>query len=355
MSIHILYSNTFYLHRPLAGVYHPENPSRIDIIINTIKKIYLPQKMIIDNRINYDVGYLHYILKIHDKSYIEFVNSLCTAGDTYIDSDTYVSRNTCRTAEMAIITSIKSIEIALSQHEVLVFAVVRPPGHHVGRYGRAMDAPTQGFCIYNNVAATALYAIDKGYTPIIIMDIDVHHGNGTQEIFWYEPKVIHIDIHQYGIYPGTGSIDSIGGGEARGTKINLPLPPYSSDDDYLYIIKEIFIPIIELIKPRAIAISAGFDAYKGDGLSEMEVTHKFYSLYGALLRALSKRIGVGITAVLEGGYSIGLKEGIQSFILGFLSDFNKYEETLKNISPSKKTIEIVTKVKNILKPFILIN
>ncbi|MEM2698164.1 MAG: histone deacetylase family protein [Ignisphaera sp.] len=352
MSIHILYTDVFHLHKPPSGTYHPENPNRLNIAINAIKRIYSPQRMIIDSRIDFETSNLHYIVRAHDRSYVEFINSFCNTGDIYIDGDTYISKNTCSVAEMATMTSIKSIEIALSQHEVLVFALVRPPGHHVGKYGRAMGAPTQGFCIYNNIAIAALYAIDRGYSPFIIMDIDVHHGNGTQELFWYEPRVIHIDVHQYGIYPGTGSIDSIGGGEAKGTKINIPLSPYSKDDDYIYVVSEIFIPIIETVKPKAIAVSAGFDAYKNDGLSEMEVTQKFYIFYGTLLRALSRKMGIGIAAILEGGYSVGLREGMPSFMLGFLNDFSKYEEMWKSISPSKRTVEIITKVKNVLKPFI---
>jgi acetoin utilization deacetylase AcuC-like enzyme len=354
MSIHILYHNIFYLHEPPPGSYHPENPHRLTIAVNTIKNIYESQKIVVDTKIYYDLNKIHYILKAHEKNYVDFINGLCNTGYTYIDSDTYVSKNTCKVAEMALIASMKSVDIALSRNETLAFALVRPPGHHAGRYGRAMGAPTQGFCIFNNIATAAFYGIDRGYIPFIIMDIDVHHGNGTQEIFWYDPRVIHIDIHQLGIYPGTGFIDYIGGGEAKGTKVNIPLPPYSKDDDYLYIVKEIFIPVIETIKPKAIAVSAGFDAFKDDGLSEMELTQKFYRCYGSVLRIMSKRMGIGIAAVLEGGYSIGLKEGISSFILGFLDNVNDYEEPLKNLTPSKKTIEIVANVRNNLKSFLSI-
>lgn len=352
MSIRILYNDALYLHRPPSGIPHPENPSRLGIAISAIKNIRIAQRIVIDSRVDFEIAALHYILRVHDKNYIELIESLCSSGDAYIDSDTYVSKGTCKAAEIAVIISIKTTEIALTHSETLVFALVRPPGHHAGRYGRAMGAPTQGFCIFNNIAIAMLYAIDKGYAPIAVMDIDVHHGNGTQEIFWYEPRLIHIDIHQYGIYPGTGSIDYIGGGEARGTKVNVPLSPYSGDDDYLYIVKELFIPIIESIKPRAIAVSAGFDAYRGDGLSEMELTQKFYRLYGTVLRVLSKRMGVGIAAVLEGGYSTGLKEGLPAFLLGFLNDVDDLEELLKNLTPSRKTVETVSRVRSILKQFI---
>lgn len=355
MSISILYSDVFRLHRPPPSTYHPENPTRLDIALSSVKGIYAPQKIVVDSRVGYDVDSLYYITRIHDVEYVELINTLCRAGDTYIDGDTYISRDTCRVAEIAVAASIKSIEMALSRSNALVFALVRPPGHHAGRYGRAMGAPTQGFCIYNNTAAATLYAIDRGFKPIVVMDIDVHHGNGTQEIFWFEPAVVHIDIHQYGIYPGTGYVDDIGGGEARGTKINIPLPPYSGDDDYLYAINEVVIPVIDYVKPRAIVVSAGFDAYKGDGLSEIELTQRFYNFYGMLLRALSRKIDVGIAAILEGGYSVGLKEGVQSFIQGFLDDFGRYEEELNVVSPSRETAEIINSVRNVLKPFMPIN
>ncbi|ADM27231.1 Histone deacetylase [Ignisphaera aggregans DSM 17230] len=347
MSIHIFFSEILYRHRPPRNIYHPENPSRLDIALKSIKEI-----ISIDNRIKIldsnVAEFINYIRRIHDYDYVEYIYSLCLEGDTYIDSDTYISRDSCRVAEKAIGLSVRAMNEAIEHRETLAFALVRPPGHHAGIRGRAMDAPTQGFCIFNNIAATTIYALDRGYSPIAIIDIDVHHGNGTQEIFWYDPRVIHIDIHEYGIYPGTGYIDEIGGKGAEGTKINIPLPPYSGDDDYLYIVREIVLPIIYSVKPKIIAISAGFDAYRDDGLADMEVTTIFYESFGKLLRFLSRDISV--MGVLEGGYSIGIENGFSAFLKGFLKGIDCVDKLFIDIKPSDRVINIVSRVKNILKP-----
>ncbi|HDI02140.1 MAG TPA: histone deacetylase family protein, partial [Ignisphaera sp.] len=230
-----------------------------------------------------------------------------------------------------------------------VFALTRPPGHHVGRYGRAMGAPTQGFCIFNNIAGAIYYALSKKVKPILILDIDVHHGNGTQEIFWRNPDVIHIDIHEEGIYPGTGDIKDIGGDEARGTKINIPMPPLSQDEDYLYVLRELIIPLIDSIKPRIIVMSAGFDAYQHDGLASMMLSQEFYYRFGVAIANICKKYR-GLLAVLEGGYTTGLRYGLPAFIKGFIN-YREVELRDIEIEPTKSVKNRVSEVMKILKSY----
>lgn len=156
-------------------------------------------------------------------------------GYVFIDADTYVSPGTCKAARHAVGAVLRGgIDKVLSGEWNAAYAIVRPPGgHHVGHGGRALMAPTQGFCIFNNVAIGAVYAIEHGISRVAILDVDAHHGNGTQEIFYKDPKVLYISLHQdpLTIYPGTGFIDDVGEGEGEGFNVNVPpLPPFTADD-----------------------------------------------------------------------------------------------------------------------------
>jgi acetoin utilization deacetylase AcuC-like enzyme len=342
----ILFSKIFYKHNPPRGIYHPENSLRLDIAINAIRRENLYDRIkIIDNL---DQKYYSYRDQVHERRYVEFIKELCMVkGESFIDSDTYINSHSFNVATHSLGCAVYSVDIALNMKEFLVFALVRPPGHHVGLKGKAMDAPTQGFCIFNNVAASAFYALDKGLKPVVILDIDVHHGNGTQEIFWTNPDVIHIDIHEDSLYPGTGRVGDLGGGEAYGTKVNIPLKPFSGDHDYLYVFEELVIPLIYSVKPRCIIVSAGFDAHEGEEIGDMRVTSRFYRYLGSLLRIISARLGLGVVSVLEGGYSIGLDEGLPAFIKGF--EEPNIKEGKINTKPSKYVLNIVKQINVLLK------
>lgn len=342
-NVKIVTSRLFYKHNPPHGVYHPENARRLDIVLNSLAKENFSSRVLVIDKI--DEQYYNYREKVHTENYVSFIRYICSKGDEkFIDSDTYVNRHTFDVATHAIGCSVYATELALSTKEVLVFALVRPPAHHAGLNGKAMGAPTQGFCIFNNVAAAALYALDKGFKPIAIIDIDVHHGNGTQEIFWRNPDVIHVDIHEYDIYPGTGRIEDLGEGEGYGTKINIPLPPYSNDNDYLYVVEEIVIPLVLCVKPRAIILSAGFDAYSNEEIAFMQLTDKAYKNLGSLFRGLSRELKIGVSAVLEGGYSIGLEKGIP----GFLKGFERFVDIDKKIEPSSYVMHLTKRLIKLL-------
>lgn len=344
MSIVILYNDLHYKHRPPQGVYHPENPRRIDIALNGIKRegldIYLKKIEDVDSKFN------NYKVRIHREDYVALIENICVKDDEFIDRDTYICRDTCNVANQALILSIYAMNIALNSKESLAFALVRPPGHHVGFNGKAMGASSQGFCIFNNAAAAVSYALDENHKPIVVIDIDVHHGNGTQEIFWNNPDVIHIDIHERDIYPGTGHIYDLGGDEGYGTKINIPIPSSSTDNDYIYIVREIIVPIIYNMKPSVIVISAGFDGYINDGLASTELTEYFFKFFGSVMRMSAKDLRIGIAAVLEGGYSIGLHKGLTAFLKGFIKPMDTNIETTE---ASKEIVYTVKKLQNILK------
>ncbi len=317
--MYIVYSDKYKDH--FSSIHHVENPDRLTRALNSLKgeKIVEPIK-VDDPQI------------VHSEEYINKIKGV--KGEEWIDADTYVNEKTYDTALYALGGALKAFELQ-------GFALVRPPGHHAGKNGRAFNAPTLGFCIFNNVA----YIIKKKMLRhVAIIDFDVHYGNGTQEIFYDDPEVLHIDIHQdpKTIFPGTGFPEMVGKGEAEGTKVNLIIPPRGSDDLY----DELF-PIIQAIiedfKPAYIIFSAGFDGFKGDGLASLNLTeYTFYNL-GSL--------GKNSSAVLEGGYGIGLERGLPAFIKGLEREEADYPKESSPDAVKSRFFESLEKEKEILRNY----
>lgn len=324
----ILYSEVFKAHR--AEAYHPENPKRLELAVEALKT-----RGLWENPEEPPEAEVKEILKVHSPEYVEEIRQLSERGVTYIDPDTYVSKGTWKAALKAFGAALQAAKLAIKEKDFYL-ALVRPPGHHAGRSGKAFSAPTLGFCIFNNAARAASLLKEKLGRAIII-DFDVHHGNGTQEIFWKDGSVIHIDIHEDGIYPGSGRVYDVGGEGAEGSKINIPMPHYSKDDDYIFAWREVVIPILENIEPKVVVVSAGFDAFKDDGLATMELTEKFYYFAGASLSKFS------LVVVLEGGYGVGLKRGLPAFTSGYLAG----KADIEKIFPSERVIEKIKEVKEV--------
>ncbi len=292
--IGVIYDDAYLGHRPPRS--HVENPGRVMAIIKSIGS-----KVVIDRPIS-EVE--EWLLKVHDKDYVRWIDDNCEMGETFIDADTYVSPGTCRAARLAVGAVLRGVDKVLSGEWNAAYAVVRPPGHHVGRRGRALMAPTQGFCIFNNVAVGSVYALNHGVGKVAILDIDVHHGNGTQEIFYSDPRVLYISLHQdpLTIYPGTGFVDEVGEGEGEGFNVNIPLPPFTADDAYTKALDNVVWPIIEEFKPQLILVSLGFDAHMMDGIANLRLSLNTYVYVFKRLRDLVGRVR-GIVFVLEGGYN----------------------------------------------------
>ena len=288
MAVPVIYGKVYEEHR--SEGYHPENPERVRRVLEAIR----PEVVIEPEPVSKED-----VLLVHDGDYVDLVEKEGRLGYSHLDPDTYVN-------EFTFTAALHALGGALKAYEVQGFALVRPPGHHSGVAGKALGGPTLGFCIFNNVA----FPIRKlGLKKVAIIDFDVHHGNGTQEIFWNDPEVLHIDVHQdpRTLYPGTGFPEDVGGKEAEGTKVNLILPPGAGDDAYLELL-----PLIESIlddfRPEVIAFSAGFDAFEGDGLASIRATELTFYSFGKLARRAKR-----FYAVLEGGYSVGLTRGAKAF------------------------------------------
>jgi acetoin utilization deacetylase AcuC-like enzyme len=260
------------------------------------------------------------LARVHSAEYLDELVKV--AGHTgWLDPDTYYSPKSWDAARAAAgsVTQLATdvLDGALGQG----LAVVRPPGHHATR-DRAM-----GFCLLNNVAAAAAAARAKGAARVSIVDWDVHHGNGTQDIFWDDPTVQYLSVHQFPYYPGTGAPTEIGGPHAQGATVNVGLPSGSGDAEYLAAFDHVIVPALLAFKPDLVLVSAGFDAFEHDPLAGMRVTFAGFAAMARRLRSVADRVAHGrIVAVLEGGYDLdGLAGGMTQTLAALLAPGAKPE------------------------------
>ncbi|MCX7965619.1 MAG: histone deacetylase [Syntrophorhabdaceae bacterium] len=321
--------------------YHPESPERLKRIYamldgiggSNIKRI--PARDATQEEIAY----------IHDISYIQSIAA--TKGKNIrLDPDTSTSPKSYEAAIRAVGGLLNLIDATMEGKVDNGFALIRPPGHHAER-GRAM-----GFCLFNNIAIGARY-LEKKYNlkRIIIVDFDLHHGNGTQHSFYRDATVLYFSTHQYPYYPGTGWIDETGEGEGRGYTVNVPFSYGMDDDDYIYAFKEVLVPISDMYKPEIILVSAGFDAHYNDPLGGMRVTEQGYAMMTKIMLEIAKKHCNGrIIYALEGGYGLdGLTNSVRA-VIQELRGTPAFQE-IKQDAPSNEAIKVVERLKKTLSPY----
>jgi len=236
------------------------------------------------------------LARVHDPAYIESIGHLAGRSG-YLDSDTYLSPSSVATARRAAGSAVSLVEALHGGIAQRGFALPRPPGHH------ALTDRAMGFCILNNIAVAAAHARQLGRQRVLVLDWDVHHGNGTEAMFYADPNVLFVSLHQYPSYPGTGAADDLGQGDGRGRNVNLPLPPGANDDVYAAAFERIVLPIIEQFAPDFALVSCGFDAHERDPLAQMALSAQAYgAMTTSLLGVLPSSCPLGL--VLEGGYDL---------------------------------------------------
>ena len=292
----------------ITSDYHPENPDRLRAVYSVLE----------DQEIQGKTAFLQpreataeEIQRIHTESYYQSIESTRDCGHLQLDPDTHVSSQSYRAAKLAAGGLCVLIDAVCSGEVRNGFALVRPPGHH------AEASRGMGFCIYNNVAIGARYAQHRNLAEkVLIVDWDLHHGNGTQHTFESDPTILYFSSHQFPYYPGTGRPDEVGKGRGEGYTVNVPLPGGQGDGDFIRIYQEILEPIANQFQPDLVLVSAGFDTYYRDPLGGMGVTEEGYAeITRILMRIADARCQGRIVLTLEGGYDLhGLASSVRRVI-----------------------------------------
>jgi acetoin utilization deacetylase AcuC-like enzyme len=286
MDFVIVSSDQFEDHLTPPG--HPESPERAEVLGGVAERARASGVAILEPR-EADDGEL---TRVHTWSHVAAIEG--TRGQSVmIDADTFTCPDTARVARLAAGAAVMATD---ERSDALV--LVRPPGHHA-EPGQAM-----GFCFYNNVAVAAAAARASGIDRVAIVDIDVHHGNGTERMFYGERSVLFVSTHQYPLYPGTGAAGDIGSGEGLGHTINIPIEAGATDGDYQRICDVVIDPVLDEYAPGLLLVSAGFDAHEDDPLAQMRLTTAGYRWLAARLRQAARRAKCPIVFVTEGGYAL---------------------------------------------------
>jgi acetoin utilization deacetylase AcuC-like enzyme len=300
----------FVHHRAPHG--HPERPARAVAVRDALTTAGLQARgTLIAPRVATDEE----LARVHRGAYLDHLTRTVPGQSGWLDADTYFSPGTWDAA-LAAAGGVADLALRVLSGELARgLAVVRPPGHH------ATADKAMGFCLVNNIAVAAAAARAAGAARVAIVDWDVHHGNGTQDIFWDDPSVLYASCHQYPYYPGTGAPDEIGGVHARGATINVGLPAGGGDAEYAAAFDDVIVPALRRFKPDLVLVSAGFDPFEDDPLAGMRVTHRGFGAMAMRLRAAADALCNGrLVVAMEGGYDLrGLAGGMTATLEAMLA------------------------------------
>jgi acetoin utilization deacetylase AcuC-like enzyme len=273
---------------------HPENPGRTRAIDTELERTGLSAGR---PEVPFGLADLTAVERVHDPRYVAGIQGLAASGGAWLDSDTMVAADSVEVALLAVGAALAATDAVLAGQVRRAFVLARPPGHHATP-GRGM-----GFCLFNGVAIAAAHALAQGLERVLILDWDVHHGNGTQDAFYDTDRILFCSVHQSPFYPGTGAASEEGTGTGRGFTINVPLRAGQDDAVYRAVFDERFLPAARTYRPELILISAGFDAHGADPLGGMRVTEDGFADLARRVTAAADDLCDGrVVAILEGGY-----------------------------------------------------
>lgn len=328
-------------------IFHPENPARLQSIYSMLETQDFGAALV---TLEARYAKMEELLLVHDEQYVDRVLDSAEKTRVRFDPDTVTSPKTYKAAWMAAGGVMEAIRAVVAGDVANAFALIRPPGHHALR-DRAM-----GFCIFNNLAIGARYALKSlGLERILIVDWDLHHGNGIQEIFYDDPQVLYFSLHRYPYFPWTGSIEEVGRGNGEGYNVNVTLEFGSSDSDYANVFRHLLVPIARQYRPEILLIAAGFDIHHADPLRSMKVTEAGFARMTGLLMELADELCRGrLVLALEGGYDAEALKDSVSLVLWELAGKSAIKrETMREMEDGEiqSIAEIIGKVKNIHKRY----
>ncbi len=317
-----------------AGAGHPERPARLEAVLAGIGAAGLDEAI---RAVEPRHAAREDLERVHPGAYIDALERYCLAGGGYLDGDTHVGRESFDAALLAAGAGLDMVERLERGEAEAAFCAVRPPGHH------ALPNRAMGFCLFNNVAVTAAELAARG-ERVLIVDYDAHHGNGTQEIFYDDPDVFYVSMHEWPLYPGTGRADEIGSGDGTGTTLNLPFPAGTTGDVYLRGIDEVVLVAAEHFDPTWLLFSAGFDAHRRDPLTDLGLTSAdFADITSALLPLVPKGRRL---LFLEGGYDLeGLTHSVGATLAVLLDDGAYRPERATNGGPGADVVDAVSTIR----------
>ena len=266
---------------------HPERPARIDAVMQAVRAADAPVE-------EARAASQDDLERVHPPAFLAAIRELCEAGGGAIDLDTVVSERSYDAAVVASGAATAAVDAVLAGDVGAAFCLGRPPGHH------AEAARAMGFCLVNHAAVAAAHARAAGVERVAVLDWDAHHGNGTQAIFWGDPAVLYVSLHQYPFYPGTGGRAERGGGAGEGATVNIPLAAGTSEREFTDAFESEALPALRSFDPGLLIVSAGFDAHRADPLCDLGLSS---AAFGDLARAV-REVGAGPVLILEGGYDL---------------------------------------------------
>jgi acetoin utilization deacetylase AcuC-like enzyme len=306
---------------------HPERPERVTAAMAGVDDLHLGDDLVI---VPVRAATRVELVRAHDGAYLDELGAFCYGGGGDIDPDTYATYDSWLIAKHAAGAGLAVIQELQRRKYGVGFVAVRPPGHH------ALKDRAMGFCLLNNVAVAAATLVGQGQR-VLIVDWDVHHGNGTQAIFWDNPDVLYVSTHQWPLFPGSGTASEVGGWHAIGQTVNIPLPPGATGDVLRRGIEEIATPVIEEFAPTWVLVSAGFDAHRADPMANLELTSGDFALLANTVAGFAPKPG-RLVMFLEGGYDLDAIRASVHAALGSVLGSNGASEPASSGGPGGEVV-----------------